>query len=236
MNILIVEDEVMAARRLERLTRAHLGKRVTNIRHANGLRSATEALDADAFDLIMLDLNLAGDDGFELIRRELGEARIIVVSAFPDRAIEAFGYAVLDFVPKPVNQERLANALDRAVATQSSTGPKRLIVRNPGRADFVDLDNIVRISGADDYCEVELISGRTLLHDQRLAELETALPEHFMRVHRSFIANLKHVTALENEGSQHVLVQSDALRTPVGRRRVKDTKALLAKIAEGLPK
>jgi two-component system response regulator LytT len=229
MNILIVEDEAMAARRLERLTRAHLGEAVTDISHANGLSSAVTLLDTQAFDLILLDLNLAGDDGFELIRRELGDARVIVVSAFPDRAIEAFGYAVLDFVPKPVNQERLARALDRATAAQSSTSPKRLIVRNPGRADFVDLDSIVRISGADDYCEVELISGRTLLHDQTLAELEAALPEHFMRVHRSYIANLNHVSALENEGSQHVLVQANSLRTPVGRRRVKETKAKLTK-------
>lgn len=99
MQILIIEDEAVAARRLERLSRDALGDALTGLHHAFDLEDARTLLDAQPIDLILLDLNLAGDDGFDLFQTDIGLARVIVVSAFPDRAIEAFGHAVLDFVP-----------------------------------------------------------------------------------------------------------------------------------------
>ena len=226
MKILIVEDEAVAARRLERLTRAARPGTPLDFVRAHSLDKATTALETQNFDLIFLDLNLTGEDGFALLDLELGSARIIVVSAFPDRAIEAFGHAVLDFVPKPVNETRLTRALDRVDAAQDEA-PKHLVVRNPGRADFVDLQSIVRISGADDYCEIELISGKSLLHDQTLSALEKTLPASFMRIHRSCIANLDHATALEDVDGGFELILGD-VRAPVGRRRLRDVRARLA--------
>jgi two-component system response regulator LytT len=229
MKILIVEDEAVAARRLERLTRATRPDQSLDFVRAHSLDTASSALASQVFDLIFLDLNLAGEDGFTLLNQELGSAPVIVVSAFPDRAIEAFGHAVLDFVPKPVNETRLAQALARALDQLRATPddpPKHLVVRNPGRADFVDLQSIVRISGADDYCEIDLTSGKTLLHDQTLAVLEKTLPANFMRVHRSYIANLHHASALEGVDGGFELVLGTR-RAPVGRRRLKDVRLRL---------
>lgn len=229
MKILIVEDEAVAARRLERLTRALKPDKSLDFTRAHSLDTATSAPTSQSFDLIFLDLNLAGEDGFALLDQELGAARIIVVSAFPDRAIEAFGHAVLDFVPKPVNEGRLARALDR-VDYAENTPPKHLVVRNPGRADFVDLQSIVRMCGADDYCEIELTSTKKLLHDQTWAVLEKNLPPNFMRVHRSFIANLDHATALEGVEGGFELVLGQQ-RAPVGRRRLKSVRERLNVVA-----
>lgn len=229
MQILIIEDETVAARRLERLSRDALGDALAGIHHAFDLDDARELLNAQPIDLILLDLNLAGDDGFDLFQTDIGLARVVVVSAFPDRAIEAFGHAVLDFVPKPVEPERLARALDRAVDhREDGRGQKRLIVRNPGRADFVDPAQIVRIAGADDYCEILLASGRTLLHDETLTELERKLPPGFMRVHRSYLANLDYALSLEQDGSGFRLQQSENVETPVSRRRARDVRTALA--------
>ncbi len=228
MQILIIEDETVAARRLERLSRDALGDALTGLHHAFDLEDARTLLDAQPIDLILLDLNLAGDDGFDLFQTDIGLARVIVVSAFPDRAIEAFGHAVLDFVPKPVEPDRLARALDRALDNrEDGRGQKRLIVRNPGRADFVDPAHIIRIAGADDYCEILLANARTLLHDETLAELERKLPAGFMRVHRSYLANLDYAVSLEQDGSGYRLHQADGIDTPVSRRRARDVRTAL---------
>lgn len=228
MRVLLIEDEAVAARRLDRLTRAALGDTLTALTHVFDLTEARAHLETAEADLILLDLNLAGEDGFDLFQADIGLARVIVVSAFPDRAIEAFGHAVLDFVPKPVEAERLALALDRLKGLNDSTSSRRLIVRNPGRADFVDPANIVRIAGADDYCEILLQSGRSLLHDQTLADLEKRLPSNFVRVHRSYIANLQHAVALEQEGSGYMLQQTGNVDTPVSRRRAREVRENIA--------
>lgn len=227
MRILIIEDETVAARRLERLSAGILGEDLLAVQHAFDLDEARASLAESAWDLILLDLNLAGDDGFDLFQTDIGLARVIVVSAFPDRAIEAFGHAVLDFVPKPVDPDRLSRALERARSSRNEPVQKRLIVRNPGRADFVDPAQIIRIAGADDYCEIALANGRTLLHDETLSELERKLPAGFMRVHRSYLANLDFAQAVEQDGSGFVLVQTEHVKTPVSRRRSKDVRTAM---------
>jgi two-component system response regulator LytT len=114
MRVLIVEDEQMVARRLERLLRQVLGAQLSAVRIASDLDSACVALAEDPDALLLLDLNLGGADGFELLRRARAQGhRTIVVSANFERALEAFELGVLDFIPKPFNADRLRLALRR---------------------------------------------------------------------------------------------------------------------------
>jgi DNA-binding LytR/AlgR family response regulator len=158
-------------------------------------------------------------------------SRVIVVSAHAGRAIEAFRHAVLDFVPKPVAEARLRQALDRARDAAAARAPRRLIVRASGRVDVVDLYSIVRISGADDYCEILLANGGRLLSDRRLAAMEEALPaKTFLRVHRSYVVNLRHVEAVELRGARPTLRHKGGAVTPVSRRRLSVLKSRLRRL------
>lgn len=227
MKVLLIDDEAVAARRLERLTRGVLGDELRVLTVAHGLSEAQHSLSAGAFDLILLDLNLSGDDGFALLADEIGGAAVIVVSAHADRAIEAFAHAVLDFVPKPVSEARLRQALERFQARPSHSLGNRLIVRSHGRADIIDIADIVRISGADDYSEILLTTGRTVLSERRLAELERTLHADFVRVHRSYVVNLRHVQAVESPATRPILRSKDGTATPVSRRRLARLKRQL---------
>lgn len=228
MRILLVDDEIVAARRLERLTRRILGDDV-ELSAAHDLDAARTLLTERNFDLILLDLQLAGEDGFTLLADRIGGASVIVVSAHPHRAIEAFQHAVLDFVPKPVGEDRLAQALDRARRVAASGPSRRLIVRTHGRVEIVDLDAIVRISGADDYCELLLTSGRTILCDRRLRELERELPrDMFLRVHRSHVVNLREVEAADLRSACPALRHRGGASSPVSRRRLTALKERLS--------
>jgi two-component system, LytTR family, response regulator LytT len=231
MKVLIAEDEAPAARRLERMVADHLGARRPCIELAATVEAAREQLAAQAFDLLLLDLDLNGADGFTLIGWGATRPRIVVVSARADRAIDAFDHAVADFVTKPVSAARLAKALDRALAPGlSMRGPASLVVRSAGRIDLASFGDIVALSGADDYVEVVLADGRRFLHDTRLQELEQRLPPGFIRVHRSHIANTAHIRSVRTlPGARRALLLSGGTEIPVSRGRVDAVRTLLAR-------
>jgi two-component system, LytTR family, response regulator LytT len=228
MRVLIVEDEEPAARRLERLTTAHLGDRLQEIQRVATVRQAREAVAARRFDLVLLDLDLNGADGFEIIRGVPDAPRVVVVSARIDRAIDAFDNSVIDFVAKPVNETRFKHALDRALATVSPSRGTSLVVRSAGRIQLAPLAQVASLSGADDYVEVALADGRRLLHDVRLDDLEKRLPPSFLRVHRSHIINLDHVRGLRRlAGGRQVIELAHGAEIPVSRSRSREAASRL---------
>ena len=113
MKLLIVEDEPLLRQRLLRLCRDIVGPSFTAVA-VGTLSEAREQRRNRAFDGLLLDLNLAGHDGFGLLREAAAAAmHAVVVSGHGERALEAFELGVLDFVPKPFGRERLALALQR---------------------------------------------------------------------------------------------------------------------------
>jgi DNA-binding LytR/AlgR family response regulator len=228
MRVLIVEDEAPAARRLERLTSAHLGGRLKEIQRVSSVREAREAISTRRFDLVLLDLDLNGADGFEIIRGVPDAPRVVVVSARVDRAIDAFDNAVIDFVAKPVSETRLSRALDRALSAIPSSRGTSLVVRSAGRIQLAPLAQVASLSGADDYVEVALVDGRRLLHDVRLDELEKRLPASFVRVHRSHIINLDHARELKRVGAGRQAIElASGAEIPVSRSRAHDVASKL---------
>jgi DNA-binding LytR/AlgR family response regulator len=110
---------------------------------------------------------------------------------------------------------------DREVAlTRAASRPDRLTVATAKGVELTPMKDIVAILGADDYAELRLAGGRSLLHAARLERLEAQLPPSFMRVHRSVIANLTHVERLEREGARWRLHMSEGPALPVSRSRL----------------
>jgi DNA-binding LytR/AlgR family response regulator len=219
MNILIAEDEAPAARRLERLVRESLGPRIDGLTVASTVEAASTALASSRIDLLLLDLNLNGADGFSLLE-SAQRPLTIVVSANSSRAIDAFDHAVIDFVAKPVSAERFGKALGRALdrSPPRTPGPASLAVRSAGRIVLAAFADIVAVSGADDYVEVVLADGRRFLHDTSLQDLERRLPRGFLRVHRSHIVNVAHVQGIRTlPGRRRVLEVGGAAEIPVSR-------------------
>ena len=110
---------------------------------------------------------------------------------------------------------------EREVALiQATARPDCLTVVSSRRVERVPIADIIAIVGADDYVELRLTDGRRLLHTARLDRLETELPTAFLRIHRSAIANLTHVTCLERDGGQSRLLMRNCLTLPVSRNRL----------------
>lgn len=197
MHIVIVEDEAVIARRLARLLQ-EIDPRIQSVEFAADFASASAVIGARAGSIVFLDLNLHGKDGFELLRRGLAHGwRTIIVSAHTERAIEAFELGVIDFVPKPFAIERLELALARATASEPNDRLRYLAALHGTSTQIIALEQIIAIHGADDYSEVEVMSGQRLLHRKSLHLLSNELPAPFLRVHRSHIVNLDYAAGLE---------------------------------------
>jgi len=114
-----------------------------------------------------------------------------------------------------------------AALIRAADRPNCLTVATSRRVERVPLDAIAAVVGADDYVELRLADGRRLLHAARLDRLETDLPPGFLRIHRSIIANLAHVSRLENDGGRWRLVTIQAEVLPVSRSRLAGLRAAM---------
>lgn len=236
MRVLIVEDEAVAARGLERMVRDILERRVQSVRIERSLEGARAHLTDQPVDLVLLDLNLNGQDGFSILQEFVaGVFHTIVVSANTGRALEAFEYGVLDFVPKPVMKDRMQRALMRMQNGGERGGlTKFLSVRREEGAVLIPIDKLVFVEGADNDVILHLSDGRTERHRKTLDALEKILPAKFLRIHRSYIVDLEQIDHFRvRAGGRHEAVLRSGDVLPVGRSRYGEIRAMVADARSG---
>jgi len=231
MRILIVEDELLVRQRLLRLCSELAGSRARFDAVAD-LEDAGDRLQRNVYDGLLLDLNLGGEDGFELLRRAVaGRYHCVVVSAHRERALQAFEHGVLDFVPKPFSRERLQAALARLldVGRVRAGAARYLGIWRAHGTTVVELAHVQWIRADGDYSQLRMVDGRSELHDKPLASLGAVLPPDFVRCRRSYLVNLRQVRSLHaGSGSRYWLVLNDGSELAVGRAHVAALRAELA--------
>ncbi|MEP1032509.1 LytTR family DNA-binding domain-containing protein [Ekhidna sp.] len=229
MNILIVEDESRIAKRIERMTRDIFGDAIQSLAHISTLQEALKFIENSSLDLVLLDLNLNGADGFNLLTTAVSESfHTIVISAYKDQAIAAFEYGVLDFVPKPFNRGRLEQALSRTISKEKSrtNEVKLLAVKKRGRIQLIPIGSILYIKGAGAYSELFLKDGTKELHDKSLEKLEQLLSYSFERIHKSYLVKMSEVSEIiVKSGSKYMAELKNGVSIPIGRTKYKDVKA-----------
>ena len=229
MNVLIIEDESRIAKRIERMTRDILGNTLQSLTHINTLQEALKFIEKNKLDLVLLDLNLNGDDGFDLLETAVSASfHTIIVSAYKDQAIDAFEYGVLDFVPKPFNMDRLEQAFDRARLKEKRevSKTKYLAIKKRNRIQLISVEEVVYVKGAGAYSEIFLKGGKKELHDKSLEKLEQLLSYSFERIHKSYLVKMSEVKeVIVASGSKYMLELKTGENLPIGRTKYKDIKA-----------
>jgi DNA-binding LytR/AlgR family response regulator len=250
LRCFIADDEPAARQRLRRLLEAVPG--ATIVGEAADGASTLERLQSCQADVLLLDIAMPELDGLgvaaALATSPEQVPAIIFVTAYDDHALRAFELAAVDYLVKPVQAERLAEALARvtrrglgpgAAAAELSTLLQQLQAARPSRrmaarsgAKFVVFDP-ARVYGmfARDHYSVLLLDQRELLVDDSLDQLSRRFdPAQFLRVHRSAIINLALLRELVHEGDRrYIAVLSDAAatRVPVSRERLPALRAAL---------
>jgi DNA-binding LytR/AlgR family response regulator len=232
MHLVIVEDEPLVQQRLRRLSKKILGEKLLKISVFDELNEAEAYLDEHCVDLLLLDLNLQGRDGFSLLKSQVAASyHTIIVSAYADKAIDAFEYGVLDFVAKPFTEQRLSAAFQRVLESQlrSDYGCRFLSVKIAQRVEMVPVSEVSFVRAEGHYSELNLPGGdsqddwKTLLHNKSIDKISDVLPENFSRVHRSYLVNMNKVKQLSiAPGGRYTLELVSGHSIPVGRTRYKE--------------
>jgi two-component system, LytTR family, response regulator LytT len=221
MNILIIEDEALAARRLARMTKEILGPACESLTIKSSVDDAGTHLQSHPVQLVLLDLNLNGASGFDLFKRlASGSFHTIIVSASLDQAVTAFDHGVLDFVPKPFSRDRLEKAFARLSGARAARAPgmKYLSVKNYGEIRLVSLENVRFFKAADDYVEILLNDNTLELYSKSMDALMQLLPSPYCRIHKSYIVDLSKAKTIHvYGGGKYELELLDGMKLPVSR-------------------
>lgn len=210
------------------MTRDILGNSLESLTHINTLQGALSFIENNSLDLILLDLNLNGEDGFDVLTTAVSQSfHTIVISAYKDQAITAFEYGVLDFVPKPFNRDRLEQAFNRAISKETpETQVKYLAVKRRQRIQLIPIEEVLFIKGAGPYTELFLTDGKKELHDKSLEKLEQLLSHSFERIHKSYLVKMSEIKEiLVSSGSKYMAELKNGELIPVGRTKYKALKA-----------
>jgi two-component system LytT family response regulator len=144
---------------------------------------------------------------------------VIFVTAYSSHAVRAFEVQALDYVLKPIDTERLVQAVARAQTRLGGRRDSRLTVRDRGRLVLLDPDAVTRIEADGDYIRV-YASGAAYLVRETLGAMEAKLDRtRFARIHRSLIIQLRHVRQLEPQrNAEFIVTLSDGARVRASRR------------------
>lgn len=232
LRLLIVEDEPPVARYLERCCRSILKEKLLTLDIHYSLKDAIQYIHQKPIDLCLLDLNLKGKNGYGLLQSAVaGSFHTIIISAHTDQAVEAFKYGVLDFVPKPFEENDLRSALDRyfqRIAEGRYFETQFLSTRKGHENIVFRVDEVLYFRAADVYVEVHLTDGHTELLSKSMDKLQQVLPPQFFRIHRSYIVKVSEIQSYTPviEGSCQVHLKNKEI-LPLSRRRLKDLQKRL---------
>jgi two-component system LytT family response regulator len=231
IRALLVDDEVLARLALRQALAGHADVEVVG--ECGNAAEVLQAIEALAPDLLFLDIQMPGADGFKLLRNLGGRAlpMVVFVTAFSQHALRAFDARALDYLLKPIDQERFDQAMTR-VRSQwqglhgAPDGPAvvrgylhRLSVRNGERIRVIAIEQIDWIRADGNYVLIKS-GGVTYLHRESLRNLIAALdPARFLRIHRAILVNIERIHEVHPllQGSAEVVLY-DGTRLSLSRR------------------
>jgi DNA-binding LytR/AlgR family response regulator len=233
MSVVVVDDEQPALDELAYL----LGKddRVGTITCCASASDALAVLNEADVDAIFLDVAMPGLSGLALagvLSRFKEPPLVVFVTAHMEHAVEAFDLAAVDYLLKPVREERLREAVRRVCEVGTAPGEDTIPVELGGVTRFVQRSEVRYVEAQGDYARLHTASGSHLVR-LPLTSLEERWSEHgFLRIHRSVLVALSHVDEIRvDNGRCSVLVAGSELG--VSRRHTPALRELLRRYRQG---
>lgn len=217
MNCIIIDDEETARLIIEKLAS---GNPLVNIKRkfASAIQ-AIKYLNQNQVDLIFLDIHMPEFNGFDFIKTLKHPPKTILTTSDKNFALEAFEYkCIIDYLVKPVTQERFDKAINKAQSISIPIGntlqnlENDLFVSIDRRLIKIDILSIYLIEAKGDYISIKTSEKNYIVHST-LKKIEKKLPDDiFLKIHRSYIINVKRIIDIEDNS---VLIEKDVV--PVSR-------------------
>lgn len=255
LRVYLVDDEPLAIERMERLLSDFDGLHIAG--STTDPAAALDYLNSEDIDVLFLDIQMPGMNGFELLSQLNEQPFVIFTTAYDEYALRAFEVNSIDYLVKPIELDQLARAIKklnrlhpvRKPDWQRDPGlprllkelaaslrgevpdyPRRIASRIGERITFLDLDAVTHFV-AQDKLTYAVVNGHRYCVDQTVAELERRLdPVRFLRIHRSALVNVNWIHEVNSWfAGKVVLLLKDSQHTqlPVARDRVRSLKSRL---------
>jgi two-component system LytT family response regulator len=214
---------------------------VNVVGEANSVKTGILAIREKSPDLVLLDIKMDDGTGFDLLSHfENISFKIIFVTAYEEFAIQAFGFSAIDYLLKPVNPEKLTEAVKRAGLIHQNEfniqlgalrenlenkgkQNKKIILKNLESIFLINMDDIIHCESDGSYTIFETCDEQKVLVSKNLKEYDTLFSgSGFLRIHRSHLINLKHIKRFDKHDGGNV-VMSNGTQIPVsasGRERL----------------
>jgi len=214
LRCLVVDDDPMAVQVVQNC--------IANTPFLVSVGSCTSAIEAADFlrtnpvDVLFLDVEMPLMSGLDLLGTLESSPAVVLITSNPSYAVKAFGYDVVDYLVKPITYARFLMAARRALAAVelqqnqgSSPDADAAYVKVDGKLVRVRFAEVLYVEALGDYVHIVTNSGQKLVVHGTLRSVEEKFPaQQFVRVHRSFIANLRHIQFIEDNavviGNKHI--------------------------------
>ena len=205
INAIIIDDERPARKELLFLLKDH--PEITIVGEADNLKDAVALVQLKKPELVFLDIQLTGENGFDLLKKVCVDFKIIFVTAYDEFAIKAFDVNASDYLLKPVDPKRLKLALTRIFEEpyNNESSKKKFnyndsifLKQNNCTARFVVINTICAITSVGNHSKILTLDGTSYIILKTLKQWEAELPDaFFIRIHRSTIVNLKSILKID---------------------------------------
>jgi two-component system LytT family response regulator len=243
MNVIIIDDERLAREELKSLLSKHAT--ISVVDEAKNGKEGIQKINEHQPDLIFLDIQMPGMDGFEMLQHVENIPKVVFVTAYDEFAIKAFEVNAFDYILKPVDPKRLKETIDKMQlpeddfatklapredrSTKILTTGDKIFLKDGEKCWFIDINEIRMFESDGNYVKVYFQKFRPMIL-RSLNSLEERLdPQVFFRANRKFIINLNWVSGIENWFNGGLQVQlKENEKVEVSRRQAIKFKEIMS--------
>jgi two-component system LytT family response regulator len=209
LTALIIDDERLA--RLNLRKKLSMYSEIEVIGEASSIEAGIKAIRDLNPDLLFLDIKLSDGTGFDLLNRSEFKGKVIFQTAYDEYACRAFEINALDYLLKPITNERLKHVISTIISSENEKNVRniqrfryddRIMIEQKKNIHFIKVENIIYIKAEREYTTLFEKGGNEYLVLKPISDWQKELPdEHFARVHRNSIINFNYIERSERSGN-----------------------------------
>lgn len=243
MRTVVIDDEPKSRQTLKNFI-AKYAVNLELVGEADNIDSGVRLIDTEKPELVFLDIQMPDGTGFDLLGQiEHNDFQLIFCTSFDQYAVKAFRFSAIDYLLKPLDPDVFKAAVNKVLENKNAELKEQLEVLNANKNEFtrialhssdgislVDVADIIRCESNGNYTRFVIKGKQNILVTKTLKDYEETLSEHnFIRIHKSFLVNLAHVSKyVKGEGGW--VIMSDDSKIEVARRKKDQLLSILSQM------